>query len=121
MEIYASRAGVEGRGGGAEVVVPVLFRRILEGGVHDGGKECPGEALEFCLVLCWDEGDIRVWRCVEEVLYVEAEPCWYFIVAGVVVEDAMWEERGVGVWDWDAEGKGEVASIGWASMDGEEY
>ena len=51
-------------------MVPVLFRWILEGGVHDGGKECSGEALEFCLVLCWDEGDIRVWRCVEEVLYV---------------------------------------------------
>ena len=45
MEINASCAGVEGRGGGAEVVVPVLFRWVLEGGVYDGGEECSGEAL----------------------------------------------------------------------------
>ena len=45
---------------------------------------------------------------------------WCVVVEGVVVEDAMWEEWGVGVWDWDAEGEGEVASIGWASVYGEE-
>ena len=43
-----------------------------------------------------------MWCRVEEVSYVVAELGWYFIVAGVIVEDAMWEERGVGVWDWDA-------------------
>ena len=41
-----------------------------------------------------------------------AEVGWCFIVAGVVVEDAMWEEWGVGVWDWDSKGEGEVASVG---------
>ena len=50
-----------------------------------------------------------------------AEVGWCFIVAGVIVEDAMWEERGVGVWDWDSKGKGEVASVGWANVHGKEY
>ena len=45
---------------------------------------------------------------------------WCFVVTGVVVEDEMWEEWGVGVWDWDSESEGEVASVRWASVYGEE-
>ena len=41
-------------------MVPVLFSRVLEGSVHDGGEQGSGEAFKFCLLLRWGECDICV-------------------------------------------------------------